>query len=100
MLVSDTERLSALIGDIYDAALDPALWPTVLGKISAFVEGSAAALVSLDIVSLTGRFFYSWGYDRRYIDLYLEKYIKLNPARVPITFVKAGDVRSISNLVP
>ena len=30
--MDETERLSALVGDIYDAALDPTLWPRVVEK--------------------------------------------------------------------
>ena len=44
----DAERLSALIGDIYDAALDPSRWVGVLHKAREFVGGSAAALFSKD----------------------------------------------------
>jgi hypothetical protein len=35
----DAERFSALIGDIYDAALDPSRWVTVLAQIARFVGG-------------------------------------------------------------
>jgi DNA-binding CsgD family transcriptional regulator len=95
-----TERLSSLIGDIYDAALEPTRWSDALKKITSFVGGAGSALVSLDVVSLRGHFFHSWGYDPHYVGLYLKKYIKLNPARCPILFIKVGEVRSISNLVP
>ena len=35
------EQLSHLIGEVYEAALDPTLWPSVLPKTTQFVEGSA-----------------------------------------------------------
>jgi hypothetical protein len=35
--MDDKATLSALIGDIYDAALDPALWTDVLVSITEFV---------------------------------------------------------------
>jgi hypothetical protein len=38
--MSETVLLSRLIGDIYDAALDPARWPGVLEEACRFV-GSA-----------------------------------------------------------
>ena len=44
----EVEQVSSLIGDIYDAALDPALWADVLGKARDFVGGSAAVLYSKD----------------------------------------------------
>src|SRR5207248_902192 len=37
----EAEELSALIGDIYDAALDPTLWPQVLPRSAQFVGGPA-----------------------------------------------------------
>jgi len=48
------EQLSDLIGQIYDAALDPALWPDVLGEAHKFVRGSAAALYWKDAAARNG----------------------------------------------
>jgi hypothetical protein len=44
--MDEIEQVSDLIGDIYDAALDPTLWPLVLEKSCGFVHGACAALVS------------------------------------------------------
>jgi hypothetical protein len=40
----ETERLSALIGDIYDAALQPWLWANVLENAARFIGGPAASV--------------------------------------------------------
>ncbi len=40
----ETERLSELIGDIYDTALNPELWVDVLGSVRKFIGGWAIAL--------------------------------------------------------
>ena len=42
--MDELTSLSCLIGDIYDAALDPSLWPSVLKQISGFIQASAATL--------------------------------------------------------
>jgi hypothetical protein len=42
--MSKIEEVSSLIGDIYDAAMDPGLWMGTLGRISDFVGGHAAGL--------------------------------------------------------
>ena len=42
----EAEPVLSLVHDIYDAALDPALWADVLGKVRDFVGGSAAAVYS------------------------------------------------------
>jgi hypothetical protein len=43
-MASEAAELSAVIGDIYDAAIDPALWQQALGRVCAFVGGSSAVL--------------------------------------------------------
>jgi hypothetical protein len=40
----EAERFSALIGDIYDAALDPSRWVGALAQTARFVGGPAASL--------------------------------------------------------
>ena len=42
--MGEAEQVSALIGDIYDASLDPALWPVAIGKIVDLRTDQAAAL--------------------------------------------------------
>jgi hypothetical protein len=66
--MDDKATLSALIGDIYDAALDPALWTDVLVSITEFVGG----LLSKDSVSKLGNAFYHVGVDPHYIQIYAE----------------------------
>src|SRR5215468_5440676 len=78
----EAEELSALIGDIYDAALDPALWPQVLPRSAQFVGGPAAALFSKDAASKRGDTAYDCGIDPHYRQLYFEKYIKLDPLTI------------------
>src|SRR5262245_23805053 len=58
---AELEEALSLTGDIYDAALDPALWPEALRRICAYVGGVATALMSQDAAAGRGRFHYSWG---------------------------------------
>lgn len=80
--MDETQRLSALIGDIYDAALDPAMWVGVLEQAARFVGGSAASLYSRDVARKTGNVAYQFGLDLQYQQLYLDKYIKLDPTEI------------------
>jgi len=64
--VREAERLSALIGDIYDAALDPELWIDVLEKAAKFVGGPAASIYSRDAVSRTASAAYQFGLEPRW----------------------------------
>jgi hypothetical protein len=44
-VVNEAEEVSRLIGDIYDASLDPSLWSTVFAAATKYIGGSAATSV-------------------------------------------------------
>lgn len=68
-----------LITSIYDAALDAAIWPTVMERISDWVIGCGASLVAEDRVNLDARLHQDFGFDPNWTKLYVEKYVALNP---------------------
>jgi DNA-binding CsgD family transcriptional regulator len=72
------EKLSKLIGEIYDAALRPELWPGALEGVCGFVGGSMANIFCLDVAAQTAKMFFEWGNDPHYTKLYIEKYSRLN----------------------
>jgi DNA-binding CsgD family transcriptional regulator/PAS domain-containing protein len=91
----EAEQLSAVIGDIYDAALDPTLWVDVLRKTRAFIGGWAIALSWKDAVAKRGGSFFEEGnQDPRYRDLYFEKYIKLDPFTMTQFVVEVEEPKS------
>jgi DNA-binding CsgD family transcriptional regulator/PAS domain-containing protein len=93
--------VSSLIGDIYDAALDPQLWPGALKRTCGFVKGCASSLLSQDSAHRSGKFYFSWGDDPVYTQLYFEKYLKINPLVTPtVAAARIGEVTSIFELVP
>jgi DNA-binding CsgD family transcriptional regulator len=96
----ETERLSALIGDVYDAALDPTLWTGVLEKAAQFVGGPAASLYSRDVASKTGNVAYQFGIDPRYVQLYLDKYIRFDPTSIGYFFTEIGEPASAAEVIP
>jgi DNA-binding CsgD family transcriptional regulator len=76
----DAEDLSALVADIYDAALDPPLWRKVLKNVCDFARGGpSASLFWQDAAKNTGNSYFVWGGERRFEKLYWDKYIALNP---------------------
>ncbi len=93
------EKLSYLIGDIYDCALNSASWPDVLGKITRFAVGQSAALLSKDVASGTGDVHYHFGCDPHYLRLYQETYWKFDPLS-PLLFVAVGEVTSTKDYMP
>ena len=99
--MDETERLSTLIGTIYDAALDPALWIDVLGNTKRFVGGQAAALAWKDAVAKRGDSYYDDGdVDPAYRQLYFEKYIKLDPCTTGQFFARLGEPICTTDIIP
>jgi DNA-binding CsgD family transcriptional regulator len=95
------EQVSRLVGDIYDASLDRSLWPDVLEKTCAYVNGLSAELGADDSIQRNGRYFFQWGNDPHYLRLFEQIYARLNPMTVPtILYAKVGSVLASSDLVP
>lgn len=95
----DDETLTQLIGHIYDAALDPALWTDVLAKIGEFVGGEGGGLLSKDTISKCGTPYYHFGVDPRHVQLYAETHSKFDPVST-LPFFDIGQIVSIPELVP
>jgi DNA-binding CsgD family transcriptional regulator len=75
----DVEDFSAIVADIYDAALDPPLWRKVLKNVCGFARGGpSASLFWQDAARKTGNSYFVWGGEARFGQLYWEKYIALN----------------------
>jgi DNA-binding CsgD family transcriptional regulator len=93
------EQLSALIGSIYDAALDPTLWTSVLRKMTDFVGGQASGLPSRDCASKFGNGHYYVGLDSHQMPRYSETYFSFDPmATLPRFDVE--EIVSTPDLVP
>jgi len=77
----DVETIPSLIGDIYDAALDPSRWTGVLRKTRDVVGGSAAAVFSKDARTKSlNVYHHCGGVDPHYQQLYVDQYDKLDPS--------------------
>lgn len=99
--LDETEQLSALIGEIYDAALDPTLWVEVLGKVRKFIGGSAASLSWKDAVTKIGAASFEDGsQDPHYRKLYFDKYVKLDPLTTGQFFAEIGEPVATADVLP
>ena len=76
--MNEAEEISRLIGDIYDASLDPALWPVAFEKANRYIGSSAVALTSRDLVTKKSGLYFSFGHDPAFMQRYLEQYGKIN----------------------
>ena len=96
----DDPALSGLIGDIYDAAIDQSLWPTVLERAAQFIGGVGATLFSRDAAAQLGSVHHDAGIDRYYRQLYFDEYITLDPAATGQFFAEVGQPFAAADLMP
>lgn len=99
--MQDSETLSALVGDIYDAAIDPALWPAALRAVAYFVGGHSAAIYSKDPTSKSGGVHYGdGGIPIEWASLYFERYVQLDPATTRHFFTDIGELVATADIMP
>src|SRR5262245_28670580 len=98
--MSDTCSASILIGEIYDAAIDPTLWGGVLENTARFVGGLTVALYWKDAASKSGDVSYCCGIDPSYRQLYFEKYIKLDPLTIGHFFAEVEQPIAVADIMP
>jgi DNA-binding CsgD family transcriptional regulator len=97
--MSESQKISNLVGDIYDAALDPAMWIGVLAKIADFAGAQAGGLAIKDSASEVIETHYQFGINPGCMQAYSETYSKFDPlAGVPLFGV--GQIVSLPDLVP
>jgi DNA-binding CsgD family transcriptional regulator len=97
----DAEDFSALVADIYDAALDPPAWRRVLKNVCGFVRGGpSASLFWQDSVKRAGKTFHVWGGEPRFNQLYWDKYVTLNPFTSAAGFFPVDTVYSAADILP
>jgi hypothetical protein len=77
--MSEEQLILSPVGDIYDAALDPSLWPRALQGVCGFVGGSMANIFWQDVIAKRAKRGFEWGNDPYYTELYMETYAKTNP---------------------
>ena len=97
--MDESVTLSTLIGEIYDTALDSSLWLSVLKNAARFVGGSAASVFSKDATRKSVQIFHQFGIDPNYVQLYTEKYVKLDPSTTSQFFANVGDIISTENFM-
>jgi DNA-binding CsgD family transcriptional regulator/PAS domain-containing protein len=99
-MMDETTQVSTLIGDIYDAALDPGLWPNVLEGIARCVPGAFVNLFSQDATRKAAQAFYTYGIEQEFLDLYFQKYIHLNPMFPAMLFFDVGRILTDEDIMP
>ena len=98
--MADADDVLDLVGDIYDAALDPSRWPEVVGRAGQFVGGQVASIFSKSPIAGGGDVLCQSGIDPHYCQLYFDKYVKLDPATTGQYFAEIGQPIAVSDLMP
>ena len=93
------KTLLRLIGGIYDSTLNPDAWNAVLPGIGAFVGGSSGGLFAHHSSRKSANIFYQFGTDPDYRQLYLEKYLTLDPMFGTYFVLDVGEVFSTSTIM-
>jgi DNA-binding CsgD family transcriptional regulator len=88
---SQFDEFSSVVGKIYDATLMPDEWPAALDGICKFLKVQTAALMSYDIYDRKPPWQFQVGYDWRWMQLYTEKYLALNPYMDDVARLGAGE---------
>jgi DNA-binding CsgD family transcriptional regulator len=98
--LDDVERLSRLIGEIYDAALDPEHWPAVLEASCAFLNGMAGSIASVDLLNPEINVAKFWGFDDEAMKLYLARYARTHPLIPASLATKTGEIHTYKDGMP
>jgi DNA-binding CsgD family transcriptional regulator len=77
--LDDQQRLSDLIGVIYDAAIDPSLWEGAIERAAHFVGGTGAALICKDVGARNAVAQHEFGFQRLPVALFEPIYEAAEP---------------------
>ncbi|WP_426609533.1 helix-turn-helix transcriptional regulator [Bradyrhizobium sp. McL0616] len=78
MTILGANRFSSLVGDIYDAAIDPTQRSAALEQVAGFVGGSAVTILSRDTARLSIEIHQHFGTESRFRQLYRDRYVELD----------------------
>ena len=98
--MEEVERVSELIGSIYDASLDRALWPSVFDSISGYMAAKVATLGWQDVVRKIVDVYFSSGIPDDYMELYRHDYFKLNPVFPSVIFFNVEETHWVPDVLP
>jgi DNA-binding CsgD family transcriptional regulator len=95
----EDQRFCRLITDIYDTALDPALWAGVLASMAGTMNAQASALLSKDASRKSVDAYCHTGLDPHFQRTYADTYGKLGPVATS-AFCDTDRIASIPELMP
>ncbi|MDA9395214.1 LuxR family transcriptional regulator [Bradyrhizobium sp. CCBAU 45394] len=100
MTILQANRFSSLVGEIYDAAANPALRSAALEQVSNFVGGCGATILSRDAARLSIEIHEHFGTDTRFRQLYRDRYVELDPLLDRHLDFAAGQTVGVADVMP
>lgn len=100
MPADDREKLLELIERIYDAALDPNLWPRFVDQLVATADSTTGAIFSLDSNTVTSRFIAHHGLSERAMSDYEAYYAAKDPWNPAMIRAPLGNLFFSHQLTP
>lgn len=85
------DEFSAVVGKIYDAAVDPGAWPAGLDAIRTFADSKTAVLMSHDVFDKSPPWQVEVGHGEPWTALYHEKYLGENPFMEDVPDLDTGE---------
>lgn len=98
--MDETEELSLIIGEIYDASLDRAKWPDAVTRIRAYLGARTASLVSQDAITKAVNVHFMLGPEQKFLDSYNETYFKINPIFPTVMFLDIEQKNVTTDVLP
>ena len=93
------EILSNLIGSIYEASLEPRLWPDVMRQVTLVAPSVVATIYSHDLIARAPTFHQSYGADPQYQQDYVERWAASNPLIDAIALIEPGQVSGLASII-
>lgn len=95
----DAERLTDVIGQIYDSAVDPSLWPAALEGCCGLIGGNLGSVALFDLRQQTTRWATQWGGDPYWMKLYEQKYAAMMPFWPNLHREEVGSIKNTRGMV-
>ena len=84
-------EFSSVVGKVYDAAVDPKVWPAALDAIRGFADSKTAVLMSHDVFDKSPPWQVEVGHGEAWTRLYHEKYLGGNPFMDDVPDLDTGE---------
>lgn len=94
------DDIDAVLDLVYDAALEPRLWPQALSRVAVMSNAVGALVVRDDFAHPERSFLLPGRLAPELYENYVEEYMAGNPWAIAATRIPAGEIVSLTDIVP